>query len=243
MKILNKNEVHLYWRKLDLPPQKLENLTTILSPDEQEKVNRFRFEKDQKRYIISRGILRILLANYLKLAPKLIKFDYNPQGKPSLNASLNLQQIHFNLSHSEGLVLYGITRNYLIGVDLEYIKPLTDGEKIAKRFFSPQEYQTISLLPQPEKAIAFFKAWTAKEAFLKATGEGISDSLDQIEFNLQPDQPLQLLKIRGNAKLASQWTLFNFSPVADTIATIIINNQQNCQLQIIPLNLADLEEF
>jgi 4'-phosphopantetheinyl transferase len=240
---LNHHEVHIYWTNLDLPLIQIEAFLQILSADEQERANRFRFAKDRNRYIVSRGVIRTLLGQYLKLKPNLIKFVYNSKGKPSLELSLNSLNLNFNLSHSQGLGLYGITQGHLIGVDLEYIKPLTDGEKIAKRFFSPQEYQIISRLPQSEKQQAFFKGWTAKEAFLKATGEGLSNGLDQVEFELQPEQPFRLLKIQGDATMASQWSLFSFTPVTDAIATILVQGQHQYQFKTIQLDPADLGEF
>ena len=114
--------------------------------------------------------------------PKQINFEYTAHGKPKLADSINSMEIEFNVSHSEKLIVYAITCQDPIGVDIEYIQPLLNVEKIAKRFFSTQEFKKLKYLNNSEKNLEFLKLWTGKEAYLKATGEGISQGLDKVQI-------------------------------------------------------------
>jgi 4'-phosphopantetheinyl transferase len=215
-------EVHLWRVNLDLPPDKIEELAQILSADEKARAERFYFQQHRHRFIVARGTLRTILGHYLAIEPHRIEFEYSPRGKPKLAQSFGGKRIEFNLSHSQDLALYGFTRDRAIGVDLEYMRPMTDAQKIAQRFFSAQESAVIDALPESEKLMAFFRGWTAKEAYLKATGDGLAGSLDRVEVSLAPDEPMRLLAIDGNVQAAAGWRLHSLVPAANYLATIAI---------------------
>jgi 4'-phosphopantetheinyl transferase len=102
--------------------------------------------------------------------------------------------------------LYGVTRDRNLGIDLEYIRPMPKVEQLVERFFSPREYTLISSLPPDQQQQAFFKGWTCKEAYLKATGEGLI-GLEQVEVSVTPGEPAALLSIQGDAKAAARWSV------------------------------------
>ena len=132
------------------------------------------------------------------------------------------RQILFNLSHSQDLALYAITKVNLIGIDLEYIRPMNDAENLAKRFFSPQEYNLIrQLLPQKQQEI-FFKLWTCKEAYLKATGDGLAGGLEKVEICLTPEKSVEFSSINGDIEERSHWYLYQFIPQPNYIAAIVV---------------------
>jgi 4'-phosphopantetheinyl transferase len=80
----------------------------------------FRFSLDRERFLVGRGILRDILSRYLKLAPELIGFSYNRYGKPALEG--NDEGLRFNVSHSHGVALYGVTRARTVGLEIEFIR-------------------------------------------------------------------------------------------------------------------------
>ncbi|HBL11403.1 MAG TPA: 4'-phosphopantetheinyl transferase [Cyanobacteria bacterium UBA11162] len=221
---LSAGDVHVWCTELDLPIEQIENLAQILSPDEQQRADRFYFERDKKHFIAGRGILRTILGRYLDLAPTKIEFSYSLRGKPALaNTDIN-KAFNFNLSHSKGLALYAVSKSYSLGIDLEYSRTMPDAEQLAKRFFSTNEYKVIRTLPNDQKQEAFFNAWTRKEAYLKATGEGLM-GLSQVEVSLIPGEPPRLLSIAGDQQAASHWSLYHLIPAPDYIAALAVEGQ------------------
>jgi 4'-phosphopantetheinyl transferase len=218
---LSDNDIHVWRADLNLLPEQIEALAAILSADESDRANRFRFEKDRNRFIAARAILRSLLATYLNLPPSQLEFIYGDRGKPSLSVATP-GNLSFNLSHSKGLALYAITRTSSIGIDLEYLRNLSDALQLAKRFFSHSEYEVIAQLSPPEQQRAFFKAWTAKEAYLKAKGSGLSGGLEKVEISIASGYVLKLLSIDGDASLASSWSLYSVEPHPDYLAALAI---------------------
>ncbi|MDJ0903755.1 MAG: 4'-phosphopantetheinyl transferase superfamily protein [Xenococcus sp. MO_188.B8] len=122
------------------------------------------------------------------------------------------------------MALYGFTYQRIIGVDLEYIKDNIDYKQLAKRFFTTQELQLINSYPAREQKTIFFQLWTAKEAYLKATGDGLAASLDTIEFTLDNNSELNLVAIKQDQAQASYWLIDNFIPQDNFVATIAVKN-------------------
>lgn len=219
---LEKNDVHIWCTNLDLSREKIQQLETILSQEEINRANQFYFEKHRHRFIVARSSLRIILGQYINIKSDRIQFDYTPKGKPYL---VGREEIEFNVSHSENMSLYGVTGNRPIGVDIEYLRPIEDAAKLAKRFFCPSEYEVISPLAPGEREKAFFRAWTAKEAFLKATGEGIGGGLDQVEIDLTSQESIKLLKIQNNCHAANEWSLLPLILADDYIGAVVVKGK------------------
>ena len=222
--VLTDGEVHIWRAKLDLSPDEIAELASILSEDEKIRANRFRFEQHQRRFIAARGILRRLLASYLNLKSDRLQFEYSSRGKPRIAASLGGDCWQFNLSHSEELAVYGLTRNCLIGIDLEYLREMDNIVKIAERFFSPQEAKLIASLTSDRQKQVFFQLWTAKEAYLKATGEGLAGSLDKVELFFEQQQ-LTLLSLPGDRSAQANWSIYPFVPENEYVATWAANSK------------------
>ena len=227
---LTAGEVHLWRTDLDRNSQEVQEFLATLSADEKARALRFYFQQHRQRFIVARGTLRRILGRYLDLAPAQVEFEYSPQGKPKLAASCNGKELQFNLSHSQGLALYGVARYRRIGVDLEYLRPMEEVEQLVKRFYSAREFAAISPLSPQEREKAFFRGWTAKEAYLKATGSGLGGGLDRVEVSLVAGTPLQLLSLEGNTEAASRWHLSDLPLHPDYIATVAVEGR-NCHLK------------
>lgn len=111
------------------------------------------------------------------------------------------------MSHSHGLALCAVTRDREVGIDLEYIREDFASEETARHFFSPREIAMLCALPAAMRAEGFFNCWTRKEAYIKATGQGLSLPLRQFDVSLTPGEPASLLSTRENPQDASRWTL------------------------------------
>jgi 4'-phosphopantetheinyl transferase len=218
---LPSNEIHLWCRSLiNLDPEALEGFKNILSEDEHIRASKFIAEKDRAKFIQARGILRSVLAFYLKIDPKEVEFEYTRHRKPvlSFNSEENIQ---FNLSHAEDIVLIGIVRDFEIGVDVESLSHCRESEiDIIKEFCSPQEISLLQKVSQPQKLEAFLNCWTRKEAYLKALGRGLDDSLQDIHVTFQPGEPPRFLSIGENTQEASHWFLQGLQPATGYIGAV-----------------------
>jgi 4'-phosphopantetheinyl transferase len=202
--------VHVWAANLDVSATALRSFAETLSRDESERASRFHFERDRNRYIAGRGLLRTVLGKYLQTPPAEVPLVYGPNGKPLLQAASYRQTIHFNLAHSQNLALLAVTYAGQIGVDVEAVRPLSDAHELVNRFFSARESDTFESVPQSAKPEAFFNLWTRKEAWLKATGEGIGHLLNKVEVSFLPGEPAKLLSLPQDS--TSRWTLTDLAP-------------------------------
>jgi 4'-phosphopantetheinyl transferase len=208
------NDVHIWRINLNSSESQLQSFRETLSSDEIARAERFYFPEHRQRFIAGRGSLRAILGQYLGIEPKEVEFEYQPRGKPLLAAKFADQELVFNLSHSQDLALCGVSYQNKIGVDLEYIRTMSDLESLAKRFFSAREYEYLRLISAEEKQQIFFRYWTCKEAYLKATGDGLVQ-LEEIEISLRLNQPSQLL-------ISGDWSLRELTPADNFAAAVVV---------------------
>lgn len=194
-----------------------------LSPDERSRATRFIFDRDRNRYVACRYVLRSLLASYLGTLPESLLFDYTRYGKPSVRLPDNREDLQFNVSHSDDWALIAITTGHRVGVDIERLRELEDGEGIASRFFSEAEAAEFRRLPEEQRIEAFFNCWTRKEAFIKACGEGLSHPLEDFDVSLAPGQAARLLAIRGNGGSTEAWSLEAWTPLPGYAAAAAVD--------------------
>ncbi len=218
------HDVHLWRAQLELSELLIHKLATTLSEDEQQRARRFYFERDRKHFIAGRGLLRQILGRYLAMNPHQVEFCYGTRGKPALKETSGGRKLRFNVSHSHGLILYAITRDQRIGVDLEYLRPMPDAEQLAQRFFSPQEYAVICSVSEQQKHKAFFQGWTGKEAYLKAIGEGLA-GLEQVEVSVNPAQPTALLSINKDPQAVYRWSIAGLTPAPGYFASLVVETK------------------
>jgi 4'-phosphopantetheinyl transferase len=158
----------------------------ILDQDERIRADRFRFERDRREFIAAHALLRSILAFHLGWPAALWQFDTGAFGKPKLAGKFGVPEIDFNLSHTRGLVAAAVISGGVIGVDVEQIDSAKADFDVAQTYFAPPEVEILRQAPQPEQAICFFRLWTLKEAYLKATGSGLGTPLDSFAFTLAP---------------------------------------------------------
>ena len=204
--LLPAGHIHVWRAILDVPFARLQVYQETLSPDERERAQRFRLSRHQRRFTAARGILRHILARYLRTPPRDIRFQSGPFGKPLLSPPVG-QPLHFNVTHSQQWALYAVSRNFEVGIDLEGDRDSLDYTGLAERICSTAELTTFRKLPQAEQRAAFFRCWTRKEAFVKAIGKGFSFPLKHVTVSLTPDEPSRILSVQGQSSDA--WSLFD----------------------------------
>ncbi|MEW6601877.1 MAG: 4'-phosphopantetheinyl transferase superfamily protein [Nitrospirota bacterium] len=221
---LDRNELHVWRCFLDQPDQQRVSLEATLSDDEMRRAERYHFERDRLRFIITRGVLRTILGKYLGSGPVDVSFIYGTNGKPSLSGKQGTG-LCFNVSHSRDLALFAFTYDRKIGVDVEYV----DGERaishIVERFYSSAEMSAFQGLPPDARQNAFFTYWTCKEAYLKAEGTGLSFGLDKVEIALSAEGHASLAAIEGDAQKAASWTLHILDAAADYAAALAVDGR------------------
>lgn len=153
-----------------------------LSDEELERFRRYRFDRHRDEFLHGRALTRYVLAHYLGLAPRELRFGQNAYGKPHVEPAGG---IHFNLSHTQGLNVLALSRLGPIGVDVEYADPRRAGEDISQRYFTAQEHRRLLCSAPEDRAHSFFSTWTLKESFVKAVGQGLSLSLSSFAFEIE----------------------------------------------------------
>lgn len=183
-----------------IPALPATEMLSLLSADEQERADKFKFDEFRWRFIRARAQLRALLARYLEDDPTEIIFAQGAEGKLKLEGS----NLKFNLSHSGDLALIAVSPHE-VGVDLEYVRPLAEQWEIARLFFTEQEAAELRALPEAEKTWAFYRCWTRKEALLKGWGCGITRHLKAFRVSMMENADPILEQCA--TKLRGAWTI------------------------------------
>ncbi len=188
-------------------------LVETLSTAERERAEGVRVARDRARFVAARGSLRVILGKYVGCAPGELAFCYGEYGKPMLASPWDETELKFNLSHSAGLALIGVSLCRKIGVDVEHCsRAVRRMKRIAKRFFAPREYERLCALPQAEQQRAFFQCWTRKEAYLKAVGTGLARASKNGDVDLE-DTP-------------ANWTLRHLDPGGGYVGAVAIAGKE-----------------
>jgi 4'-phosphopantetheinyl transferase len=199
-----------------------DDLLRVLAKDERQKAADLLFEGDRKRFLVSRGVLRVLLGRYLRAQPGSLVFGYNPHGKPFLVGAAG---VSFSTSHSHGLALLAFVRDKNIGVDVELIREDLGLDEIAARYFSTREVATLRSLPNSLRKEAFFACWTRKEAFAKAKGRGLTLPFSRFEVTLTPGEPAMLLHVEEDLGEHSRWAMRELIPGAGYAAALVVEER------------------
>ena len=212
---LESNECHVWWARPSLGPFSFPLLEESLSPTELHQAARFRFPKDRLAYIFRHGVLRSILGCYLGIKPGEVCFSIHPGGKPQLQPASNPLDLRFNLSRTEDMALFAMTRGREVGVDVERLQPLPDWESVAQVALSRRELEVLSSLPEAERMVAFFRGWTRKEAMLKALGDGIGAGTSHLDVNLADRGNTGITgsyEFRLDGSTSCPWSLFDLLP-------------------------------
>lgn len=189
-----------------------------LSGSERVRAERFVAERDRVRFVAGRGFLRHILSGYLAIEPARIGIEEMAHGKPSVDAPTG--SLYFNLSHTGPFAALAVSRNHDIGVDIEQVRPITDG--LAERFFSPRECNALDALPEMQRLPAFFRCWTRKEAFVKATGDGLQRGLETFTVDIADVPRTRLLHLDNEPDAPARWTFLNFQLAADVFGSVAV---------------------
>jgi 4'-phosphopantetheinyl transferase len=216
---LRGGEIHVWRQRVSLTAEEMRALHKLLSPDERNREERYRFEASRQTFVVCRGMLRVLLGGYLGEQPERFEFTYSAYGRPELVPANKQNTLDFNVSHTEDFALLAFSRNRRIGIDIERVRRDFDAGEIAERFFSESERTRLRELSPNERYEGFFRCWTRKESFIKALGEGLSHPLDSFDVTIEPDVPARLVATRPNDE-AARWRLWDINVPSGYVAAL-----------------------
>lgn len=154
----------------------------------------------RNRYVAVHGRLRQLLAGYVNEPPAQIRIKKALHGKPYL---ADHPELAFNISHSGSALLIALGWNCELGVDMELCKDRISLAELVGKCFADEEADYWQRQPQAEKTREFYRFWTRKEAFVKATGRGIALGLNQCVIN--PERSTEFLRVPESCGSAAEW--------------------------------------
>jgi 4'-phosphopantetheinyl transferase len=184
---LKPNEIAVWWMELQAPSRAaVAQWRACLDENERAQADRFYFDEDRATYAAAHWLVRTALAAVGDLPAAEWRFIVEKRGKPRIDPDLGRSDLRFNLSHTKGLVACAVAVGCEIGVDVETLTRNSADVAIAERYFSPREVAILRDVPADRQRETFFRFWTLKEAFIKATGEGLSRGLASFSFALDP---------------------------------------------------------
>ncbi|MEP6764243.1 MAG: 4'-phosphopantetheinyl transferase superfamily protein [Gemmatimonadaceae bacterium] len=196
-----------------------------LSTDEQTRARRFHSRQHALRYTVAHGMLRRILSTYTGVSARALTFARSEFGKPYLSQveETDSRYVHFNLSHSADIALVAVSVSGNVGVDVEFWRDNVRHLEVAERFFSVAERQALRALGGNVYNVTrgFFSGWSRKEAYLKASGLGISRGLDHFDVSLEPTAPASILADRRDTQAVTRWEMANVDVGAGYSAAIV----------------------
>ena len=196
-------------------------LYEALSAGERKRASSYCLARDRTRFIARRVALRELLAGQLSCRAGDLEFATGPHGKPELYGELG-GAVHFNCSHSHGLALIALAQGTRVGIDVERVRPVAHLAEIGRRHFTSREWSVIEEAEPVRRMELFFRAWTLKEAYLKATGEGLSRAPESLELSFGRDGVPQLCAVDGDAGVTAHWASRALAPAPGYAGAIVI---------------------
>ncbi len=215
---LEPGAVAVWWAGLDrMPPATA--LEPDLAPSERDRADRFLVEDARRRFLTGRALLRRTLAALLDLAPVAVPLTTTGRGKPVLERPSPPRPLAFNLSHSGDVVVAAFAPCTRLGVDLEVPGRDHDAVRLAQRFFTPAEAAAVAAATDP--APVFLHLWTAKEAWMKAVGEGLAISPREVEVAPDPAAPPRLVALPSGHDPAD-WRLLRVPLPVPAVCTVAL---------------------
>lgn len=198
-----------------------DNNRRMLSEDERRRADRFYFDPARRRFQVCRAVLRNVLARCLDRDPAELAFEYGAHGKPQLSAAQNADHLSFNMAHSADVGLIAIAWNGDLGVDVEAIPSAPSWTSIAQRFLAPAEWAQLQALPEALQSTGFYRVWSCKEAYMKATGHGMSLPLGRFAVCADPRLPARLVEVRDEPAETARWYVRALHPAQDYAAAVM----------------------
>ena len=211
-------QVHVWSARVGAPQPALEDL---LPADELERLDRL--VRARPLVALSLVLRRSVLGSYTGEEPSRLRFEEGPHGKPVLSGSPPLR---FNVSHSGDVAVLAVARDRDLGVDVERVRPQLDWPRLARRVLAEGERAELDSMPEGSRRDAFFRLWTCKEAWAKASGRGLGAGLARIELTLAGGDPAFVAVPTPDAR----WRLRELSSAPGYRAALVVRGSDEFAL-------------
>ncbi|QOZ38185.1 phosphopantetheinyl transferase [Bradyrhizobium sp. CCBAU 53421] len=176
---------------LDVKHDIIRAIGAFLNEAERRRADGLKSERDRRRFIVSRGQLRQILACRLGISPSDVELEYGKLGKPRLSHRMPSRDLRFSVSRSGDMAVVALSTGQEVGVDIEAILPVPEADEIAALCFSASDYESYAALGPDERVEGFFRRWTRLEAISKGLGCGLgylssSDDKDWVARSFVP---------------------------------------------------------
>lgn len=218
---LKVDEVHVWAASLEQPAASERALESLLSRQELDRAARFHNEGDRRRYAVAHGILRCVLAGYRQSDPRALRFTIANNGKPALSDERGPTALRFNLSHTEDMALIAVTLGREIGVDVERVRPISELDSIVESYFTSRERATLRTMENTARRDAFYRCWTRKESYAKASGAELPVAMRGFD-TMVSSGPADLPAL-GAPHDVSGWNLCELRPADGYIGAVAID--------------------
>lgn len=234
------DEAHVWFIRPDFIQDKttLDACRHMLSEQEREQCQRFRFPEDSHHYLVSHALVRNVLSKYVEISPDGWVFSRSDHGRPEV-ANPGLPPIRFNLSHTKGLAACVVTLSSDCGIDVEKIYARHNPIGVAKRMFSSSEYEHMRQLNGRMQLEYFFTRWTLREAYVKARGIGISFPTRKLSFDIESSNDINIEFQAEIEDSSNDWQFQLLSLTNEHISAIAIRREYNSNIKIITRMVED----
>ena len=213
---LDENEIHLWLTDLNaVDGELLPAYRSLMTGEELERNRRYRFERHRFADCVTRALVRTVLSRYADVTPDAWRFARGDHGKPEIAVPEPELPFRFNLSHSRRYVVCAVGLRRDLGVDIECTERRNALPEIAERYFAPSEVEALFALPENRRNARFFDYWTLKEAYMKASGEGIALGLANFSFDLSDSVNIRIGFTSAIDESPGDWRFRLFSPARD----------------------------
>lgn len=208
----------VFWVRLD---QFAPSVWSRLSSQEKQRAQAFKREADRRRSALGAGLLRAAAAQRWDTAEADVVVDRRcdrcgaQHGRPRLQGGEH--QLHASITHSGGLVGVAVS-DVPVGLDVELVQDI-EVELLWRELRGP-------VGPAPTVQ-AVLTDWVRKEAVVKATGEGLSRPL--IEVEVTPPWAAPRLLSYGQRALSA--LIRDLHPAADHVAAIALMTSSEVALR------------
>jgi 4'-phosphopantetheinyl transferase len=186
-----------------------------LSPSEVHRANRFLLESHRQQFLLAHGLLRFALSHLApSVKPAAWCFREGRYGRPCIAEPLEMEGMHFSLSHTDGYIACAVSTCESVGVDVEDTRRQVSSLELARRYFSPEEVRDLHKVPVIEQTARFFDYWTLKEAYIKARGMGLHIRLDSFSMLIGSGQQIRIAFSPGFEDDPGRWHFTQWSPSA-----------------------------
>jgi 4'-phosphopantetheinyl transferase len=213
--VLSTNVIEVLAAPIDVSRQELDRLAGILEPAELQRARRLP-EATRRQFVATRAILRTLLGERLGVPPGDVVLRQGKNGKLFVSGG-----VLFNVAHSKDLAVFAFTHNLRVGVDVELLRPVAHLEGVVELALAPSEAADLHAVPADDRAAAFFACWTRKEAYLKASGNGLG-SPREVAVTLRPGAPERLVSVEGAPDEPGRWELASFEPRPGYVGAVAV---------------------